>query len=84
VINDYKKLFNDETVWHKKIAIVAACHYQHCALDKKWTLSKTAKLLELSVGTISENCRIAELIELNPKLIERCENRKEALKYIYR
>lgn len=80
---DYKEQYEHEKIWHKKINIVAACHLEHCVKHKDWSITKTAKLLDLSIGTISENLRIAELIDKNPKLIERCNNRKEALRYIY-
>lgn len=75
---NFKEKFEEEKIWYKKIILVELCHLS----QKKPRLVTTAKVLDLSLGTISENLRLAKLFHSNPKIMESCSNRKEALKYL--
>jgi hypothetical protein len=44
-----------------------------------WTISKTAIEFKVSVGLVSENLRLAQLIHKDEKIL-RCSTRQDALK----
>ena len=65
--------------WHDKVLIMSLFHTVMSSSDDSWTLSKTAKEFEVSIGLVSENLKLALAIDKNPKLLK-IETRQDALK----
>lgn len=76
--------YNDEDTWYGRAAIMEIYHLTMCyrmkAIDHNWTLMDTAKYFDCSIGLVSENLRLAQLIHTNSKVIEQCKSRQEALR----
>ncbi len=76
---DFKKQFDDEPIWWRKVLITSLCHKHMLAKDRYWKMKDTGKLLGRVTSIISENLRIAEAIDNDPKFIGKCESRQKAL-----
>jgi hypothetical protein len=50
---------------------------------KSWTIRNTAEIFEVSIGLVSENIRLSNALDTNPKL-EECSTRQEALSKLER
>ncbi len=46
---------------------------------KRWTLTQTAADFGVSIGLVSENLRLANMIHTHPKILE-CPSRQEAIR----
>lgn len=68
-----------EKTWHGKVLVMEIYHLAMSIRAPDWTLSKTAKEFNVSVGLVSENLRLAELIHENEKILK-CKMRKDALR----
>lgn len=71
--------YKSETTWHGKAIIMSLFHATACQRDKSWNLTMTAKSFDCSIGLVSENLRLAKLIDDNPTLIN-IPTRQDALK----
>ena len=74
----FKQKYHDCQAWHEKVIVMEIFHLTMRARDKTWTVRKTAEQFECSVGLVSENLQLAELIHNEPKLAE-LPDRKSAL-----
>ena len=75
----FKQRYDTETTWHGKVTVMEIYHLAMCQRVRGWTITLTAEHFECSIGLVSENLRLAELIHTNPKILK-CESRQEALK----
>ena len=57
-------------------------HISQLKDDSSWTLSKSAKALNRSIGSISEALLVASFLLTHEKQIKRCHSMREALEYI--
>ena len=70
--------------WHEKVLIMALYHTAMTQRVPRWTLMGTANYFGLSMGLVSENLKLATLIDTTPAILK-CSSRKEALnKYVRR
>jgi hypothetical protein len=69
-----------EKKWHRKAIMISLYHNKMLLKNPKWTLRKTAKRLDMSIGTISESLKLAKAIMENPE-IEKMK-RQDALRSI--
>jgi hypothetical protein len=77
----FKELYTNESTWHGKVTVMEIYHLTMCHREKGWTLTKTAKHFECSIGLVSENLRLAYAIHSDDKILK-CESRQVALKKI--
>jgi hypothetical protein len=68
-----------ETTWHGKVLVMEIFHLAMSVRASDWTLRKTAQEFGVSVGLVSENLRLAQLIHRNEKILK-CNTRQDALK----
>lgn len=67
--------------WVERAKKVERIHKSYLADDSTWTLAKTAKLLERSIGKVSEDLMLAEWIKKNPR-VERIRVIQDALDFV--
>lgn len=80
----YQEALRKEKKWQKRAMIINLFHNSMLLRKKNWTMRKTAKRLEMSVGSISENVTLAIGIINNPRLEELSRaNALRALRYSY-
>lgn len=65
--------------WSDKVIVMRLYHLTAIELNKGWTISQTASVFNVSVGLVSENLRLADLIDRNPS-IQNIKTRQEALR----
>lgn len=80
----FKERLNSETSWSKKAMIIELFHYS-MVLKKGsiWKMKHSAIALDISVGRLSEDLKIARMIKAVPGL-ENCRDRKQVLEVIKR
>lgn len=61
--------------------IMEIYHLAMTQREKGWTIEKTARNFNCSIGLVSENLKLAHAIHNNSKLIE-IETRQDALKKV--
>lgn len=71
--------YNSETTWHGKVLVMEIYHLAMSSRSKNWTITKTAEHFQCSIGLVSENLRLAELLHSTPELIT-LGTRQDALK----
>lgn len=57
-------------------------HVQCCREESDWTLEKTAKSLNRSTGSISQDILIASWVKTHEKQLRRLSSMKDALEFI--
>ena len=77
-MNDEKK-----PSWVERVKHVALIHKSNLEDDENWTLQKTAKLLDRSVGRISEDLMLARYMKTHPR-VETFSTVQDALEYCRR
>lgn len=77
-----KKTIKEDKIWHSRARSIEIYHAELMLKRKKWSIRKTAKLLELCPSTVCEDIQLARYLIDDPSL-ERFKLRKEALKYIH-
>jgi len=75
----FKDKYEESSKWVDKVLILEIFHLTMCMRDSTWTVSKTANEFQVSIGLVSENLRLANLIHARPELIK-IESRVDALK----
>lgn len=75
----FKQRYDSSGLWYDKVLIMSIYHTIACHTQLHWKISDTAAAFEVSIGLVSENLRLADAIDANPKLF-RTETRVEALK----
>ena len=71
--------FNSEKGWRNRCLLLELIHLSAREEDNKWKIRDTAHLVNLSMGTTSENLQLAKLIHSND-LIASCKSRNSAIK----
>lgn len=77
--------YNFADTWQKKVQVMEIYHLAMCHVNKNWTIVKTSKYFQCSIGLTSENLRIAEVSHKEPNILL-CNTRQEAvgrLEYLY-
>lgn len=77
-----KDKYKEEQTWHGKVIVMEIYHLAMLARTGKWTIADTASRLEVSIGLVSENLRLAEAIHKDARYLK-CESRQAALKRWY-
>lgn len=75
----FPEKYHESTKWVDKVLILEIFHLTMCMRDNTWTVSKTANEFGCSIGLVSENLRLANLIHARPDMLK-VESRVDALK----
>jgi hypothetical protein len=79
------KKFKDETAWKDKCLLLELIHIkmrqQRNSSGQRWRIKDTAKMLELSVGLVSEDLQLARAITDNT-IDSNVKSRNQAIKLI--
>jgi hypothetical protein len=79
------KRYKDETGWKDKCLLLELIHIkmrqQSLTKQRKWRIKDTAKMLELSIGLVSEDLQIAKAISSNA-IDSKVISRNQAIKLI--
>ena len=68
--------------WLDRAVQVHNYHVAQCRDESNWTLEKTAKSLNRSVGSVSQDFMIASWCKTHEKQLKRCRSMKDALEFI--
>jgi len=79
----FRKKFHKSSKWHERAAIVEIFHLRQSHIEKKWTMQRTAKYFNVSLGFISESLKLARACYEDPTFIN-CANRQIALNHLKR
>jgi len=71
--------YRDEKDWLVKVQTMALIHNLSVIKDKSWVLNDTARLMEVSIGLVSENLKIARAISEDEQFMRKCKSRIDAL-----
>ncbi len=71
-----------EKQWLARARVTYEFHRIRSLSDSSWTLSDTAKELRRSLGSVSEDIKIAQWLKTHSKKIEEFEYAQDALKWI--
>ena len=77
----FQERYHSESTWHGKVLVMEIYHLVMITRDKDWTITKTAKDFDCSIGLVSENLKLANAIHRNDSILM-CPTRQEALKRI--
>jgi len=80
-MQSYKEKYHNERRWSNKVIILELFHLIKKNQDRTWNITKTATIMEISIGAVSENLRIAEYAHLHPEILE-CASRQDALRML--
>ena len=73
-----ERYYLEGTAWWERVMIMNIYHNLALVKDPKWTIQQTADDFGASIGTTSENLRIARGIDKYKGIID-CRTRMEAL-----
>lgn len=76
-----KDRYHAAKTWYSKVVVMEIYHLSKTSQDKNWTVTKTAKYFDCSVGLTSENLRLAEALHKNTNLVLHA-SRHDALKFL--
>lgn len=68
--------------WLSRAIEISRFHAQCCLEDSSWTIPKTAQVLNRSVGSISNDLKIASWSKTHEKQLKRCDSLRGALLWI--
>lgn len=68
--------------WIDRALEIRTFHVQQCRDDPKWTVSKTADVLNRSIGSVSQDLLIASFLKTHEKQLRRCSSMRDALAYV--
>jgi hypothetical protein len=78
-MTSFLERYQSEKTWHGKVQVMEIFHLAMLYRWGDWTLSKTARHFEVSIGLVSENLRLALAIHTSDAILK-CESRQDALK----
>lgn len=61
--------YNQEKSWARKVMLMEVYHTAQTCVDKKWTITMTAKHFDCSIGLVSENLKLARAIRNNERVM---------------
>lgn len=67
--------------WQERVHLVHLFHTSHLKEDANWTIAKTAKELNRSIGRVSEDLTIVRWMRTYPQL-EKMKSPQDALEFI--
>jgi hypothetical protein len=68
--------------WLDRAVEIGKVHAQCCRDDANWTVDKTAKALNRSIGSVSQDITIHDWCKTHEKQLRRCSSLREAMEFI--
>jgi len=57
-------------------------HVEQCKEESNWTIDKTAKALNRSTGSVSQDLLLASWVKTHEKQLRRCNSMRDALEFV--
>jgi len=57
-------------------------HIEQCKEESNWTIEKTAKALNRSIGSVSQDLLLASWVKTHEKQLRRCSSMRDALAFV--
>jgi hypothetical protein len=76
----YKEKYDQSDTWQEKAAIISQFHWYKSLKTDNWSMKKTAKYFDVSIGLVSENVTIIK----NFDKVKHMEFRQQAIDYLRR
>jgi len=57
-------------------------HIEQCKEEPNWTIEKTAKALNRSIGSVSQDLLLASWIKTHEKQLRKCSSMRDALEFV--
>lgn len=68
--------------WIERAADIHRFHIQQLRDEPDWTIEKTAKALNRSIGSVSQDLLIARWLKTHEKQLKRCQSMRDALAFV--
>jgi hypothetical protein len=68
--------------WISRALEIRKFHVEQCRDEEGWTIEKTAKLLNRSIGSVSQDLSLASWLKTHEKQLRRCRSRRDALEFV--
>jgi len=68
--------------WMTQCVEIHRFHISQLLIEPNWTLDKTAKSLNRSIGSVSQAILISSWMKTHEKQLKRCRSMTDALKFI--
>lgn len=68
--------------WIERAKETHKFHRAHCVLDDDWNMTRTAKALRRSIGSVCEDLKIASWLKTHEKELEKFEYAYQAIEFI--
>lgn len=68
--------------WLERAVDIHKFHIQQCKDESNWTIEKTAKALNRSIGSVSQDLLIASWLKTHEKQLKRFNSMREALAFV--
>ena len=68
--------------WIERAIEIRRFHIQQLKDESNWTIEKTAKVLNRSIGSVSQDLLIASWLRTHEKQLKRCDSMRDALAWI--
>lgn len=69
--------------WIDRAVDIRRFHIQQLKDESHWTVEKTARLLNRSIGSVSQDLLLASWLKTHEKQIRRCSSLRDALSWIH-
>ena len=70
----YREAYDSTRNWQRKANLISLFHHKRLLIGK-WTIKKTARYFQVSVGKVSEDIRLC----LSMEMVKNCKRRSDAL-----
>lgn len=68
--------------WLDRAVDIHRFHVQQCRDESNWTIEKTAKALNRSIGSISQDLLLASWLKTHEKQLRRFSSMRDALEFV--
>lgn len=68
--------------WIERAVDIHKFHIQQLRDESDWTIEKTAKVLNRSTGSVSQDLLLASWLKTHEKQIRRCSSMRDALEFV--
>lgn len=68
--------------WLDRAIEIRRFHIQQLKDEPHWTIEKTAKILNRSIGSVSQDLLLADWYKTHEKQLRRCKSMRDALEFV--
>lgn len=82
-INEAKTRIHNDKDWQSRALYIEVFHFELMLTRKKWSVRKTAKLLDMCASTVCEDLMLSKYSLTNPE-VGKIKRRIDAINYVRR